>query len=181
MSNRASQWVDRNEMAKAANISLRTLLNYKNSGLITAFRMAGKKRVEYNKKEILKEIGGTMSNRTVGKETPKATKATKESKAAKAVKQTTTEQRQGNEEKTKQPPPVIVTVQAPAEQPAPPAVVIIQEREQISSGELFLIEMEGLRKERADQAAEYTRKKYEKLNKEGKRWTRPPGFIDPFS
>jgi hypothetical protein len=73
MPKKDATWADRHEMAKAANISVRTLFNYKNEGLITAFRIVGKNRIQFNVDAVLDEIGGPAAPRKSRKaETPPA-------------------------------------------------------------------------------------------------------------
>ena len=168
MPKKSSKWVNRSEMAAAAGVTVRTLFNWKEAGTVKAWRIVGKNRVQFDLIKVLSEIGGPV-------------KKPKDKKLDPAPKPQAKAPVISEPETAKQRPPVIVTVQAPAPAPAPAIIEVINERRELSSGEVWLQEMEELRKERLEHEKTVRAKKYEKLTKEGKKWVRPSGFIDPFS
>ena len=75
-----TQWIDRKAMAVAAGVSVRTLFNYKNAGTVTAWRVTGKNRIEFNASKVLAEISkhtGKASTPATGNAQPKKEKPTK--------------------------------------------------------------------------------------------------------
>tara|TARA_R110000822_G_scaffold140630_1_gene278319 strand:- start:134 stop:703 length:570 start_codon:yes stop_codon:yes gene_type:complete len=71
-----SKFVDRKVMAEMAGISLRSLLNYKTDGTVTAWKIEDANRVRYDWRKVLKQLEkagkatGTTSKASTAKQAP---------------------------------------------------------------------------------------------------------------
>ena len=144
-------WINRKAMAASAGISVRTLFNYKNAGTVTAWRVTGKNRIEFNATKVLEEIA---------KHTGKAATPTDQPKKQKQTRPTTQKQLNEVRELRKTIAHLEARIAKLEQAPAPEAparnVTIVQPRqlpvtdEPKATGGEWLADMEKIRLEREE-------------------------------
>ena len=172
----AKTGVNRKAMAAAAGVSVRTLFNYKNAGTVTAWRVTGKNRIEFNATKVLAEIA---------KHTGKAPTPTAETRQQKQTRPTTEKQLNEVQELRKTIAHLEARIakleQAPAPEAPPRNVTIVQPRQlpvtdapKATGGE-WLAKMEQIRIEREEYLKNRPKSK-EEIQKEKDR-LKPPKWM----
>ena len=148
-------WIDRKAMAAAAGVSVRTLFNYKNAGTVTAWRVTGKNRIEFNASKVLTEIAKHTGKASAPAQ-PKASAQPKKEKPRPVTDSQQNEVRELRKTIAHLEARIAKLEQAPAPEAPARNVTIVQPRqlpvtdEPKATGGEWLAEMEKIRLEREE-------------------------------